>query len=76
MRMLRQMIGNTITNRIKNEKILDKLEIATIYDKMRQTRLRWCDHVKSRLIDATMKKNNSLKVQAFQGCEENFKKYG
>lgn len=76
MRMLRQMIGNTITNRIKNEKILDKLEIATIYDKMRQTRLRWCDHVESRLIDATMRKNNSLKVQAFQGCEENFKKYG
>ncbi|KIH47199.1 hypothetical protein ANCDUO_22744 [Ancylostoma duodenale] len=45
MKMLRWMAGITRVDCIRNEKIRERFGIATIADKLRETRLRWCDHV-------------------------------
>ncbi|KIH60668.1 hypothetical protein ANCDUO_09070 [Ancylostoma duodenale] len=41
MKMLRWMAGITRVDRIRNEKIRERFGIATIADKLRETRLRW-----------------------------------
>ena len=43
MRMLRQMCGHTRLDRIRNEYIRQKIRVAPIDEKMRETRLRWFD---------------------------------
>ncbi|KIH49785.1 hypothetical protein ANCDUO_20139, partial [Ancylostoma duodenale] len=44
MKMLRGMAGVTHVDRIRNEKIRERFGIATIADKLRETRLRWYCH--------------------------------
>lgn len=60
MRMLISMIRNTLNDGLKEEKILDKLKIAPIEDKMSEIPLRLAGHLQSRPIDATVKENDSL----------------
>lgn len=46
----------------KNNNLWDKLEIAPLEDKMRETRLKWFHHVQRRLIDATVGKVDSSEI--------------
>ncbi|KAG5578717.1 hypothetical protein H5410_049344 [Solanum commersonii] len=48
MRMLRWIHGNTRSNKIRNEVILDKVGVTSVMDKMEEKRLRWFGHVKQR----------------------------
>lgn len=50
MRMLRWMCGKTSNDRIRNERFREHLGVATIVDKIRETRLRWFGHVQRRLV--------------------------
>ncbi|KAL4179859.1 hypothetical protein AMTRI_Chr13g122250 [Amborella trichopoda] len=45
MRMLRWMSGKTRRDRIPNKSIRENLSMTPIGDKMRESRLRWVDHV-------------------------------
>ena len=45
MRMLRWMCGHTKMDKIRNESIREKVRVASIEDKLRETRLRWYGHV-------------------------------
>ncbi|KAI0501450.1 hypothetical protein KFK09_016395 [Dendrobium nobile] len=46
MRMLRWMSGFTLRDRIRNEHILEKVRVALVEDKIRESRLRWFGHIK------------------------------
>jgi len=48
MRMIRWMCGYIRLDRIRKEMIREKVGFAPIEDKMRETRLKWFGHVKSR----------------------------
>ena len=53
--MLRWMCGHTRLDRIRNVVIREKVRVAPIEKKMRETRLRWFGHVKRRSVNATMR---------------------
>ena len=55
MRMLRWMCGHTRLDKIKNEVIRWRLEVASISDKIRQGRLRWYGHIRRRHVSATVR---------------------
>nr|XP_009795963.1 PREDICTED: uncharacterized protein LOC104242585 [Nicotiana sylvestris]XP_016467879.1 PREDICTED: uncharacterized protein LOC107790467 [Nicotiana tabacum] len=48
MRMLRWMCGHTRKDRIRNEVIRNKVGVASVEDKLWESRLRWLGHVKRR----------------------------
>ncbi|XP_070049706.1 uncharacterized protein [Nicotiana tomentosiformis] len=56
MRMLKWMCGRTRRDRIRNEVIRDKVGVASVEDKMQESRLRWFGHVKRRSIDAPVRR--------------------
>ena len=60
MRMICWMCGHTRMDKIKNEIIREKVEVASIEHKMRETRLRWFGHVKRRSEDAPMRRCERL----------------
>ena len=60
MRMLRWICGHIRLNRIKNEKIRKKVSIAPIDEKMRESRLRWFDHVCRRPMDAPVRRIETI----------------
>lgn len=62
MGMLRWMSGSTLEDHIKNDNMQDKLDVAPVEDKMGATRLSWFGHARRRPTDATMRKDDSLKV--------------
>ncbi|XP_059313669.1 uncharacterized protein LOC132064632 [Lycium ferocissimum] len=62
MRMLRWMCGHTRRDRIKNKVIRDKVGVASVANKMRETRLRWFGYVKRRCEDAPMSKCERLEI--------------
>ena len=41
-------------DRVRNDDICDRLEVASIEEKLVQHRLRWFDHVQMRLLEAPM----------------------
>ncbi|PKU64467.1 ataxia telangiectasia mutated family protein [Dendrobium catenatum] len=51
MRMLRWMSGFTLRDRIRNEHIREKVGVAPVEDKIRESRLRWFGHIKRRPFD-------------------------
>ena len=51
MRMLRWICGHTRKDKIRNEVICNKVEVVSIEEKIRETRLRWFGHVRRRPID-------------------------
>ncbi|KAI0519248.1 hypothetical protein KFK09_006690 [Dendrobium nobile] len=51
MRMLRWMSGFTLRDRIRNEHIREKVGVAPVEDKIRESRLRWFCHIKRRPSD-------------------------
>ncbi|KAH0456366.1 hypothetical protein IEQ34_014273 [Dendrobium chrysotoxum] len=56
MRMLRWMSGFTLRDRIRNEHIREKVGVAPVEDKIRESRLRWFGHVKRRPLDDPVRK--------------------
>ncbi|KAD7477013.1 hypothetical protein E3N88_00149 [Mikania micrantha] len=48
MRMLRWICGHTMLDRIRNEVFRERLEVANIWDKVREGRLRWFGYVRRR----------------------------
>ena len=56
MRMLRWMCGHTLTDRFRNEVIREKVGVAKISDKLRETRLRWFGHVRRRQSSALVRR--------------------
>ena len=45
MRMLHWMCGNTMRDKVRNEDIRTKIDVAPIKEKTRENCLQWFDHV-------------------------------
>ena len=75
MRMLRWMCGCTRRDRIKNEAIRDRVGVASVEDKMRESRLRWFGHVKRRSIDAPVRRCERLAMESLRRGRGRPKKY-
>lgn len=60
MRMLRWMCGHTRLDKIRNEVIRDKVGVASIGDKLRESRLRWFGHVLRRDPRAPVRRTEGL----------------
>ena len=60
------MNGHTRLDRIKNEKITNKVKVASIDDKTRENMLRWFRHVKRRSIDAPVRICERINLQEYQ----------
>ena len=54
-KIIRWMYGYTRMDRIRNGVIRDLVKVTPIEDKMREIRLRWFGHVKSRSMDAVLR---------------------
>jgi len=55
-RMIQWMCSFIRLDRIRNEVIKEKVKVAPVEDKMRQTRLRWFGHVKKRSVHAPVRR--------------------
>ncbi|XP_070004138.1 uncharacterized protein [Nicotiana sylvestris] len=75
MRMLRWMCGCTRRDMIKNEAIRDRVGVASVEDKMRESRLRWFRHVKRRGIDAPIRRCEKLAMESLRRGRGRPKKY-
>jgi len=62
MRMIRWMCSFTRIDRIRNGVIRDLAKVAPIEDKMRETRLRWFDHVKRRSADTPVRRCEMIDI--------------
>ncbi len=62
MKMIRWMSGYTRKDRMRNDFIREKVGIAPIEDKMRESRLRWFGHICRRPIGAPVRKCENLDV--------------
>jgi len=56
MRMIHWMCNYTRMDKIRNEVIREKVRIAPLEHKMRETRLRWFGHVKRRSKDTPVRR--------------------
>jgi len=56
MRMIRWMCGYTRRDKVRNEAIRDKVGVASIEHKLRETRLRWFSHIKRRSEEALVRR--------------------
>ena len=66
LRMLRWMCGHTRKDRVRNEIIREKVEVASVENKMREVRLRWFGHVMRRSSNAPVRKCESLAMNGFR----------
>ena len=62
MRMIRLMCGFTRIDRIMNGVISDLAKVASIEDKMRETKLRWFGHMKRRSVDAPVRRCEIINI--------------
>jgi len=53
--MLRWFVGHTRGDKVRNEDIRDRVEVAPIEEKLIQQRLRWFGHVRRRPPEAPMR---------------------
>ena len=61
MRMIRWMFGCTRVDKIRNEVIRDIVKVATIEDKMRESKLGCFDHVKTS-VDAIVRRCETINI--------------
>ena len=60
MRMFRWMCGYIRLDRIKNVMITERVGVAPLEDKLRETRLRWFGHVKRRNVNALVRRCEAI----------------
>ena len=60
MRILRWMSGYTRKNKIRNKVIRNKIRVVPI-EEMRETRIRWFDHVRRRSREALVRRVDEMK---------------
>ncbi|KAF3685039.1 hypothetical protein FXO37_01010 [Capsicum annuum] len=75
MRMLRWMCGHTRKDRATSEIIREKVEVASVEDKMREVRLRWFGQVMRRGSDALVRRCETLAMDGFRWGTGRPKKY-
>ncbi|XP_070032752.1 uncharacterized protein [Nicotiana tomentosiformis] len=73
-RMLIWMCKHTRLDRIRNEVIRDKVCVAPIEDKMQEARLRWFGLVRSRSIDAPVRRCEGLTLEGLRRGRGRLKK--
>ena len=74
MRMLRWMCGLKMMDMIRNEISMDRVGVANIEDKMRESRLRWFGHVQKRPFTAPVRKCEVLDLGDFRRGRGRLKK--
>ena len=62
MRMLRWMSGFTLRDRMRNEYIREKVGVAPMTDKIRESRLRWFGHIKRRPFNDPLRRVDVLNI--------------
>jgi len=62
MRMIQWMCGYARLDRIKNVMIRERVRVARLELKLRETRLRWFGHVKRRSVNAPMRKCKAINL--------------
>ncbi|XP_070045248.1 uncharacterized protein [Nicotiana tomentosiformis] len=65
----------TRRDKIKNEVIQDRVGVASVEEKMRESRLRWFRHVKRRSIDAPVRRCERLAMESLRRGRGRPKKY-
>ena len=63
MDMLKWMCGNTMMDRIRNQKFREKLGIAPLSAKMRKNRLRWFGHVQRKIHNTPIRRIERIIVE-------------
>ncbi|WP_227626107.1 hypothetical protein, partial [Klebsiella pneumoniae] len=66
MRMLRWMSGFTLKDRMQNEYIRNKVGVAPVADKIRESRLRWFGHIKRWTSDDPLRRVDVLDPTFFK----------
>jgi len=64
--MLRWMYGLTRLEKIRNEVTRERVGVAPLEEKLRETRLRWFGHVK-RSVNAPVKRCEAINILHFKG---------
>ena len=59
-RMIQWMCRNTWLDKIRNEVIREKVKVAPIKEKLRETRLRWFGHIKRRGVNALVRRYEAI----------------
>ena len=54
------MCGHTRSDRIRNGVIRGKIGVASIEDKIRETRLRWFGHIRRKSMDAPVRRCENI----------------
>ena len=65
MRMIRWMCGFTRLDRIRNVAIRERVGVAPLEDKLRESRLRWFGHVKRRCVNALVRKCGKISLSHY-----------
>ena len=60
MRMLRWMSGFTLRDKMRNEYIRERVGVAPVVDKIRESRLRWFGHINRRPVDDPIRRVDAL----------------
>jgi len=63
MRMIRWMCGYPRLDRTRNVTLREKVGVAPIEEKMRETRLRWFRHVKRTSVNASVRRCKTIDLR-------------
>jgi len=76
MRMIRWVCGHIYTrlDKIRNEVIRGKIEVASIEDKMRETKLRWFGHIRRRSRSALVRRCEMIEYPEYRRSRRRPKK--
>jgi len=66
MRMIYWICGHMRLDKIRNEVIGGKIGVASIEDKIRETRLRWFGHVRRRTMDAPLRRCETIECLEYR----------
>jgi len=62
MRMIRWLCGHTILDRFRNVVIREKVRVAPLEEKIRETRLRWFGYVRRSSVNAPVKRCEEINL--------------